>query len=338
MQLPRLKLSPVALLIGLALLLGIGTSWLVVHTLKQREAQAEAALQAKMHVNQVDVVVPTRDLKAGITADSTNMAERSIPEDLVYPDTITADDWSDYQGRVLTRPVYRGKPMQSDDFAPAQAASFAANLNPGERAMTVDVSGANSLAGLLQPGNRIDLMLLTKGIGGSQEIPLLRHIRILATGRTTQALAQNPAQPDEGGSTYGSITIAVTPPQAARLALAEQVGTFRVALMPAAQPVDGPLPPLVKAELFGVVPSGHGTRLIAIPPPTVQYIIGSAGENSVSQLPAGALSTPPSAPPASPQAAMAAASTKELQALQKLLQQTKTSTASLHSAPEQTAP
>ena len=85
MRLPRLKLSPIALLFIVALVLGLGVAWLVMHTLQQREAQAEAALQAKAHAGEVAVVVPTRNLTPGEVADSSTMAERSVPRDLLPP-------------------------------------------------------------------------------------------------------------------------------------------------------------------------------------------------------------------------------------------------------------
>ncbi|MDA8377820.1 MAG: Flp pilus assembly protein CpaB [Planctomycetia bacterium] len=282
MPLRKPHISPFTALIVGAIILGIGVAWLVMHTLQSREAAAAAALRARMEKNRVEVVVPTRNLKPGSVADSADMAARNVPHDVIYPQTLTAATWGNYSGRVLTRPVYKGRPLLSTDFGPVAKRSFAGELAPGERALTIDVSGINSIANLIVPGNRIDLMLLAKGPQGTEELPLLRHIRVLATGHSTTPVAYATIHGAPAHITrYGSITLAVTPQQTAKLALAAQVGQIRVALIPQHHPASGPLPTLLKDDLFG---TSAGTQGVASPP-MVQYIIGSPGRNKVSELP-----------------------------------------------------
>ncbi len=315
MPLKKPSISPFAALVVGAVLLGIGVAWLVVHTLQNREAAAAAALQARLDKNRVEVVVPTRNLKPGSVADSSDMATRSVPRSVIYPQTITTATWPQYGGRVLNQPVYQGRPILSTDFGPVTTTSFAAELAPGQRAFTIDVSGVNSIASLLLPGNRIDLLLLANGPQGSEVLPLLRHIRVLATGHNTTPQPMSVGRDGtEPAPHYGTITLALTPAQVAKLALAEQVGSIRVALVPQQSPTAGPLPTLLKGDLFGVVPTPSS-------PPTIQYIIGGPGKNQVSELP---IATPLPRSPASPsslvqQKAVLAHEQQELQTLNALV-------------------
>lgn len=323
MRLPRPKVSPIALLFIVAIVLGLGVAWLVMHTLQQREAAAEAALQAKAHAGEVAVVVPTRNLTPGEVADSSTMAERSVPRDLLPPDAVTADDWPQYDGHPLSHAVFRGIPVRSSDFgAVVHHSAFLSLLQPGQRAITTDVSTDNSLAGLLQPGNKIDLLLLSHRGNTVEEIPILRQITVLATGAN---FGQAPAAsaPGDGGNTFGNITLALNPRQTAILALAEQAGTLRVALEPAQPPSGGPLPALPESALFG----GFGQRTSTTHSPTVQYIIGSPGQNQTLTLPlatpatqAAAPTPPPNSVPAAVKA-MTASTQQALSNLQALLRQ-----------------
>ena len=325
MRLPRLKLSPIAVLFIVALVLGLGVAWLVMHTLQQREAQAEAALQAKAHAGEVAVVVPTRNLTPGEVADSTTMAERSVPRDLLPPDAVTADDWPQYDGHTLSHAVFRGIPVRSSDFgAVIHHSAFLSLLQPGQRAITTDVSTDNSLAGLLQPGNKIDLLLLSHRGNAVEEIPILRQVTVLATGANFGQVSAASA-PGGVGNNFGNITLALNPRQTAILALAEQAGTLRVALEPEQAPSGGPLPALPESALYGDIATGkhaatHGG-------PTVQYIIGSPGQNQTLTLPlatpatqAASATPPPTSVPAAVKA-MTASTQQALSNLQTLLRQ-----------------
>lgn len=324
MRLSRPKISPIALLFIVALILGLGAAWLVMHTLQQREAEAEAALQAKAHAGDVSVVVPERDLAAGQVADSSTMAERSVPRNLLPPDAVTANDWPQYDGHTVAHAVYRGIPMRVTDFgAVVRHSDFLSLLQPGQRALTTDVSTDNSLAGLLQPGNKVDILLLAHKGRALEEIPILHQVTVLATG---QNFGQ--AQPANGsagsGNNFGNITLALSPRDIAVLALAEQAGSLRVALEPAQPATDGPLPTMREAALFG----GGSTRFgHSRSRPTVEYIIGSPGQNQTQTLPLAApvatTMAGPAAPPTTPAAVktMSASAAQALSNLQALLRQ-----------------
>ncbi len=276
MRFPKIP-SYVPLIVA-ALILGIGTAFLVAHIVHNREAALDRALLAKEHEGKVEVVVPQRNLKPGTVADANDMSERLVPLSLVYPSTVTADQWDTFAGRILTHTVYKGRPILASDFAAAAPQGLAARLHPGERAITITVSNTNGIAGFIEPGNRVDILLLghPQGQHQTEELPLLRHVRVLATGHLDEPVSETTTNGEP--ITYDTLTLALHPAQAARLAIAEKVGSLRVILQPKYRPAQGPVPTLDGDDLFGLAPAPKEAA-------GVQFIIGGGSGNEVQEQP-----------------------------------------------------
>lgn len=284
-NLPRLNRFTVMLII--AVLLAGAAAFLTVHYLQNREHQFKTELQTKLSANMVDVVVPTANVHAGTVATNKNMAIRPVPRDLIYSSTITVARWGRYAGRILTHPVEAGRPLLAEDFAKPYNGDFASTLPTDMRAITIDVGGVNALAGLIRPGDRVDVLLVKTGNGGSGNagslIPLLHRALVLATGQNTKFTPllvhdNNVLEAQTALDSYGNITLQVTPDQAAQLALAQQAGQLRIVLSPHAVPADAPqIPSLSEAALSNGGTAGGDSEA------TVQYIIGGGSGNVASQ-------------------------------------------------------
>ena len=284
-NLPRLNRFTVMLII--AVLLAGAAAFLTVHYLQSREHQFKTELQTKLSANMVDVVVPTANVHAGTVATNKNMAIRPVPRDLIYSSTITVARWGRYAGRILTRQVEAGRPLLAEDFAKPYNGDFASTLPTDMRAITIDVGGVNALAGLIRPGDRVDVLLVKTGNGGSGNagslIPLLHRALVLATGQNTKFTPllvhdNNVLEAQTALDSYGNITLQVTPDQAAQLALAQQAGQLRIVLSPHAVPPDAPqIPSLSEAALSNGGAAGGDSEA------TVQYIIGGGSGNVASQ-------------------------------------------------------
>lgn len=215
-----------------ALVLAALATLLTVQFLKSREAALaeQAAARAKSGGPQVAVVVPTRDLPAGTPLDKNIVAAREIQSDLLYPDTVKVEEFDKFKGQALIRPVYRGRPLLKADFRPAFA-DFAGTLVAGTRAITIDIDELNSIAHMVQPGNRIDLMLIMKrDDGGQTVVPFMEQMKVLATG---QKIIQDGSDDRPGvrkTQTYTTFTLEVTPTQAGRIALSLDIGKLRAVL------------------------------------------------------------------------------------------------------------
>jgi pilus assembly protein CpaB len=215
---------------------GMLAALLAVFYLKAREA----ALRAKLAPSDkmIQVVVANRDLVKGtvVEADPAIFAIRPIPQEYVHSDAITAAQLPQVQGKKLVENLAKGKALLYsflDDHFPRD---FSDTIPLQRRAMTVQVDEVNSVNGFIRPGNRIDILVsLPAGAAGSESssgsvIPLLENVEVLATGRDSAYEYEEKMRLIQGGvmhapaNNYTSITINVTPEQAALVETAQEKG------------------------------------------------------------------------------------------------------------------
>ncbi|CAM5181088.1 Pilus assembly protein CpaB OS=Castellaniella defragrans OX=75697 GN=HNR28_002325 PE=4 SV=1 [Castellaniella defragrans] len=213
-----------AVLAGLALLAGgLAAGSLALH-MQQRERE----LQAQAHLPMVERIVAARDLPAGTRLAADHLAVRSFPAQWVGKDTLPALRHGELEGRVLTAPLHAG-----DAVTPAHThlpqPAFSAQLAPGRRAITLPVDQVNSLSGLLQPGDLVDLYVSFDHQRKRLTAPLLQSMLVLATGRETRA-------GDPEGQSYSTVTLDAAPDEVVKLVAARQAGTLTAILR---HPEDG---------------------------------------------------------------------------------------------------
>jgi pilus assembly protein CpaB len=233
LKLPSIPVNKNWLMLGVAILLALLAAFLTTQYLRSREQSIAAQLAARAQQGgpKVSVVVPVRDLQIGTPLDSALVAARDVQTDLLYPDAIKVDEFDKFKGQSLIRPVYRGRPLLKTDLRPLYA-DFAGSLAPGTRAMTIDIDELNSISHMVQPGNRVDLMLAMKrDDGGQTVVPFMDQMKVLATGQKIYSDAGDDKAPGgRRGLAYSNVTLEVTPVQAARLALAQDIGKLRIVL------------------------------------------------------------------------------------------------------------
>ena len=97
----------------------------------------------------------------------------------------------------------------------------------GMRAFTIHTpSVASGVGGFVLPGNKVDVLLTMDGKRGSITTTLLQNLEILAVDQRIDAPADNRIDPKQ----LHSVTLLVTPDQAARLGLAQNKGSLHLAL------------------------------------------------------------------------------------------------------------
>lgn len=223
-------------LLAIALGLGVLAALLAVLYLKAREADLRARLTPDEQ--KVSVVVAARDLMKGTTLelDPKKFAVRPIPREYVHNDAITYPQFEQLQGKKLVENVGKGKPLLrsflDDDFP----RDFSDTIPLKRRAMTVQVDEVNSVTGFIRPGNHIDILVnLPAGTAGGDSstdmvVPVLENVEVLATGREASEEYEEKMLLLQGGvaarpvNNYTSITINVTPEQAALVETAQDKG------------------------------------------------------------------------------------------------------------------
>lgn len=246
----RLK-NPLVLLL-IAAVLAAGVAWVALQYLQKREAamKAEIAASGKSEgPRRIAVAVPMADAAVGTVLNLDNFVARPVEEDLIYPDTVLADDFGALEGMKLARPVLRGRPLRLTDVQVPEVRDVAKVLPAGQRALTIEIDAVNSIAQTLRPNHRIDIYLLSKSparsgmdAGGSgegvEQVSLyMQDMVVLATGtefydvsRGGDAAMDKMVRPGEIAGRegdYDTVTLLVTPQQAARLMVGQKLGTYR---------------------------------------------------------------------------------------------------------------
>ncbi len=162
------------------------------------------------------------------------------PDDVVVTDTLasaapagattdTPSNRAALVGAMVRRTVLANQViLPGDMLRPGEHGFLAAVLTPGMRATSVAVDAVTGTAGLIWPGDHVDL-LLTQTLE-DQSLPLSRRIagETVLAGVRVIAIDQQLAQ---GGNATGAepqpartVTLEVTPPQAERVAVASRLG------------------------------------------------------------------------------------------------------------------
>lgn len=225
-----MKLPGASVWLGIAAILsGVAAFYLAQRYLSESSAEVERAFQERYASR--PVLVASRDLVAGRALSSTDLARREMPAAFVPGGALEPSRLADAVGKPLLLPLRAGDPIVDSQIATGNEAALATRLRDGTRAVTVPVDEVSSQAGLVRPGDRVDLMLAEEINEGTERCvrvkPLLESLAVLATGQVQSDPADGAAAMLRRGidtSAYSTITLDVTPEQAQQLALALRVG------------------------------------------------------------------------------------------------------------------
>ncbi|MEJ5364646.1 MAG: Flp pilus assembly protein CpaB [Desulfosoma sp.] len=131
-------------------------------------------------------------------------------------------------GRVLVQPVKESEPILESRLAPTsiQTGGISAVLSAGKRAIAVHGDKVVGLAGLIAPGNRVDVLVTVKDPDLEMETTkiVLENVPVLAAGSKLEKGKDGEAHPVD------VYTLEVTPEEGERLALASTQGKLQFAL------------------------------------------------------------------------------------------------------------
>jgi pilus assembly protein CpaB len=208
---------------GIAVLLALLASVGAYNFLSGKSRMAEQAL-----LQTVGIVVAQVDIPIGSTINPEQVAVSAWPKDN-YPKDVLVDT-KIAVGRVALRDFFRGEPVVESKLVPPNKATGLLSLKvpPGMRAFAVSVNEVVGVGGYIVPDARVDVIVTMSSSSANQQGKVakivLQDIRVLAWGQTT-------AQQKDNKPTYpGSVTLAVTPEEAEKLALASNEGSIQLAL------------------------------------------------------------------------------------------------------------
>ena len=207
----------------LALLAGVGVYTYV----------AGADDRAAGQVRTVEAFVAVRDIPKGTTG-ATALASGLIAPARALSGSVpraAVTDASDLDGRVAAADISAKQFITSASFvAPSDAGGSSLAASIGGRdlvAVTVAFDAAQSLAGQIAPGDRVDLVAAREA--GSSF--LLRNVKILAVGTETAATAGGGSgAPSAAAVATGLVTFEVAPDEALAIVAESRADTLHMLL------------------------------------------------------------------------------------------------------------
>ena len=197
----------------------------------------------------VDVVVASRDLKAGTTISAEMLEIASLPSRSAISGALTEQKAA--VGLTVRIPIQKNEQISTAKLGQGDEDKVFAGVIPaGMRAIAIPVSETTSVGGLIVAGDRVDITAVidqSSGDKNSRASTLLQNVLVLSVAQTSQKatarldadgnpITEGPIsdRPDNTSAkpTAKSITVAVNPQDVPLIALAEEQGKIYLSLRP----------------------------------------------------------------------------------------------------------
>jgi pilus assembly protein CpaB len=211
----------IIIVIAIAFLLAGIASVGIYRYLSEKGSIAE---QARLQT--VGIVVAVEDISLGTTIKPNMVAVAAWPKDRYPQDSFV--DTKAVEGRVAKRDFVRGEPIVESKLVPTDKGAggiLALKVPEGMRAFSIRVNEVVGVGGFIVPDTRVDVLVTTTPSQGGGRISkiVLENILVLAAGQTLE-------QKDNKPITVNTVTVAVSPNEAEKLALASNEGIIQLVL------------------------------------------------------------------------------------------------------------
>lgn len=183
------------------------------------------------------ILVAKKDIPTGTFVYSAQDLDWAAwPAETIQPQHIKegAEQITNYDGAVARRSVKAGDAITANELIkPGSGGFLAAVLEPGRRAMSIAVSPTTGTSGFIFPGDHVDLLIThrvkmkqTEQASEEESVvseTFVEDVRVVAVDQMLD-------NPDNKAILAKTVTVEVTPEQAEKVSVAEQLGTIGLAL------------------------------------------------------------------------------------------------------------
>ena len=207
-----------------------------------KPVQAKPAPAPKPKKEARKILAAARDLPVGTLLRGEDLTGVELPKEEVRRAHVVVKDASTVEslrGHAVREAIAEGAPLiRSAVVAPGQRGFLAAVLAPGTRAATIQLGAGTSHAGLIDPGDRVDVILTARmRLDDKTESvftrTILENVRVVAVDRQVDAGAGSDGKEVKRAKIV-TATLEVSPDQAGLLALGEHEGTLALVVRPIA--------------------------------------------------------------------------------------------------------
>lgn len=243
----------------IAIVLAVGTGWL---TLTYLSSLRPAATEQKA------VLIASQEIPARSRITAAMFTKETRPATATQPDAIADPNQAVGSLALITIPA--GSQLTASAIGTNVASALPVRLQPGMRAVSIPVDRVKDVSGLIQPGDRVDVIAIPPAKGNGpppKAVTIFRAVRVLAVGNALENPSATPSPAEQEATT---VTLEVSPAQADMLSWADANATLRLALRspreaPRTQPIEvlslagtpdaAPSAPPIAPPVFGQPPS-----------------------------------------------------------------------------------
>jgi pilus assembly protein CpaB len=211
------------LLLALALGCGLIASWGISDVMERNAKRDNTPV-----VETEKIYVALKDINVNEALTPELVVQEDWPKDKVPHDALRILD--EMVGRRAGDKLYEGEPIRNSRLVGANQ-SAAAQLPKGYRPYPVRVSAESSAAGLIKPGDHVDVQLFVKrnpplGIEETRTQTIMSNLRVFAVDQVYNRAAED----QEAQVVASTISLVVTTEQANKLSLASRLGEMNLML------------------------------------------------------------------------------------------------------------
>lgn len=210
----------------------------------------------------VEVFVAKQDIAAGVSGDTAGsqglIERRTVPSKVRPTGAITS--LTEISGKIAVVQIFKDEIIVSPRFqVPGAAAARVLPIGEGRQAISLQVGQVPGVAGFIQPGDRVSLIVQAARGPRNQPGPFVRYLMqnmdVIAVGsrvaaQTAAAAATTPEQQAAAQQACCILTFALTPPQAEIIAFAALNTQMYFTLLPDAKQPAANTPGRSIANLF----------------------------------------------------------------------------------------
>lgn len=168
----------------------------------------------------MQVLVAVKEIPAGVPLDPESVTFKEMLITSVPEDAVTQPE--QYQDLALKTKAFPGEFILESNLGENLVASR--DIPAGMRVVSVPVNSTTAVAGFVQPGDRVDVLVTLKSQREVRTATILEYIEVFAADKTREAGSE------DGTGIYKNISLLVTPEQSMVIRLAGSQGELHFAL------------------------------------------------------------------------------------------------------------
>ncbi|WP_291077895.1 Flp pilus assembly protein CpaB [Hyphomonas sp.] len=236
-------MSPIRLIILIGAAIAAIAAAFLVRNLAQQGPSAPAqptTVIEHMEITEIKVLVAQRDLSIGDYVSVDDLKWANWPENSIVPGFHTDEDSPDaielVAGSVVRVPIFQNEPIHPRKLVKkGDTGTMAALIEPGMRAISVEISTESASGGFILPNDRVDVILtyeVTVQTGDAMvdktaTSTILQNVRVLAIDQVYLT------EEGDGAAQVGNTaTLEVDSKEAELIAMAQRKGELMLALRP----------------------------------------------------------------------------------------------------------